>query len=163
MIVNLKGLEKNAKAYEIRLSDQLFQNVLQASGLRLNARANDIIGVINLKLSGLRLNARVVLETKILLQCVRCLSEFLFDINESYDFVYMPANMAYEGAISKNIELKEQDMNIGYYNEGSIDAYNIIIEAINLSIPLNPVCLLRCEGLCQSCGANLNTEKCKCE
>lgn len=45
---------------------------------------------------------------------------------------------------------------------GRIDLSAFIDEIIIINTPLTFLCKEDCKGLCQSCGANLNEEECKC-
>ena len=44
-----------------------------------------------------------------------------------------------------------------------INLADILKEQISLNIPIQPLCSNDCKGLCQVCGKNLNSEKCKCK
>lgn len=47
--------------------------------------------------------------------------------------------------------------------EREVDITDDIREEILLAIPQNFHCSESCQGLCPGCGANLNTESCRCE
>ena len=47
-------------------------------------------------------------------------------------------------------------------DDGIIDMEPIIISALLMDIPLQPLCSDDCKGLCPMCGCNLNSETCSC-
>ena len=47
--------------------------------------------------------------------------------------------------------------------ESTVDISAQVDENIILNIPQKVLCSEDCEGLCHSCGANLNSEECNCE
>jgi len=85
-------------------------------------------------------------KTEISVRCVKCLEHFDFNINSKFD----------------SISLKEEEMEYIFYSNGEIDIEKLIIEQVNLNVPLRVVCSDNCKGLCSMCGTNLNYEKCKC-
>ncbi|WP_027340541.1 YceD family protein [Halonatronum saccharophilum] len=74
------------------------------------------------------------------LPCTRCLDEFEMPMKFDFDF-----------EISKEEVEKDQ-----------IDFKNELLHHIRLNLPMKFVCDEECEGLCPSCGKNLNKEECKC-
>lgn len=56
----------------------------------------------------------------------------------------------------------EQEGEVVYHDGVSADLTNAIREAIILAEPMSPVCRDDCKGLCAGCGADLNTESCRC-
>jgi uncharacterized protein len=44
-----------------------------------------------------------------------------------------------------------------------VDLEPLVRDAVLLELPLAPLCRSDCRGLCPSCGANLNEERCECE
>lgn len=40
--------------------------------------------------------------------------------------------------------------------------YDMVMELIDINLPMKPLCSIDCKGLCIHCGANLNVEGCDC-
>jgi uncharacterized protein len=89
--------------------------------------------------------------------CSRCLTPFEFPIDSKFDLVYMPEEMA-EG----KEELGEEDMDRMFYSDGNIDLWSVILEQLNLTFPLKPLCSEACEGICAVCGELIHDGKCSC-
>ncbi|TPW17028.1 MAG: hypothetical protein FD129_535 [bacterium] len=56
----------------------------------------------------------------------------------------------------------EQEGEVVYHDGVSVDLTDPVREAIILAEPMNPVCRPDCRGLCAGCGADLNSESCRC-
>ena len=86
----------------------------------------------------------VLLEGKLVaelaLACGRCLEAVKYELVTDFD-----------------AELSKEE------GESTIDISPQVDEHIILNIPQKILCSEDCEGLCHSCGANLNTEECGCE
>ena len=89
--------------------------------------------------------------------CSRCLMPFEFPIDSKFDLVCMPEEMA-----TGKEELGEEDMNRMFYSERSIDLRSVILEQLNLTFPLKPLCSQACEGICAVCGELIHDGKCSC-
>ena len=104
---------------------------------------------INVSLKDLHVSAQCV--------CSRCLKEFIYDIDipsvEREFIIDLPASDLIPG----------EDVFYIDATTNKIDLFDMIREEILLHFPVIPICSLRCKGLCDKCGINLNEEKCKCK
>ena len=89
--------------------------------------------------------------------CGRCLTPFEFPIDSKFDLVYMPEEMA-----EMKDELGEEDLDRIYYSDSHIDLRSVILEQLNLTFPLKPLCSEACEGICAVCGEPVHNGKCFC-
>ena len=60
------------------------------------------------------------------------------------------------------LELRDEDMDVYYYDGDEIDLDPFIYEEVLLNMPLRPICKDECQGLCAICGKNKNLETCDC-
>jgi uncharacterized protein len=105
-----------------------------------------------------RLRGRVA--TVLELPCSRCLEPFRWAVDEPFDLTYHPQSAA--GAEGE-VEIGEQDLGAAYYENEEIDLEQLIRERIYMSLPMKPLCVEACRGLCAQCGTNLNRETCECK
>jgi uncharacterized protein len=93
------------------------------------------------------------------LVCSRCLEDFRFPIDVSFDVLYLPhaANTG-EG----EVEVEDDDLTTAYYRDDEIDLAQLVREQFYLAIPMKPLCQEACKGLCPQCGTNLNAASCGC-
>ena len=100
-------------------------------------------------------------ETNIRFRCSRCTKEFSKSFVASFDLTYLPQpELSNEGA---EIELKYEEMVLAYYDGIALDVNVMILEQIELAMPMNFVCREDCRGLCYKCGADLNEGTCLCK
>lgn len=89
--------------------------------------------------------------------CARCLDDFVMDIERDFHCVLVPHSHQKE-----EVELEEDDLELGYYSGDEVDVSPIIREQLLLGLPTQPLCREDCRGLCPKCGVNRNRESCDC-
>lgn len=91
------------------------------------------------------------IKTIIQLQCGRCT-----------EFVEYPITIDFAQRFSAhNIETFEED-DIQIIEGNLVDLTSVVLEELQISIPVNVLCDEECKGLCNSCGINLNKKSCSC-
>ena len=91
--------------------------------------------------------------------CARCLEPVVTDVDTSFDLLYRPLNTV---KTSEEIEIKEADSEIGYYQGEGVQLADVLKEQVLLALPLKPLCKEDCQGLCPQCGKNRNAGDCGC-
>lgn len=110
---------------------------------------------------GSELSIHGSLETAVRMKCARCLKEFSKDLGESFGLLYAPhPKVTGPGA---EIELKYDEMDVGFYDGIRFDVDLMIAERIAMALPMRSLCREDCKGLCFSCGKDLNEGPCRCE
>jgi uncharacterized protein len=92
-------------------------------------------------------------------ECSRCLSLFDIELAGDLNFIVKP-----EG--SPGVMASDSGGDIYYISrvgEPIVEITDSIRQALQLSLPLKPLCNENCLGLCPSCGINLNEESCNCQ
>ena len=100
------------------------------------------------------------LETKIELQCARCLEPVVEDVQRQFDLFYSPLP---KDTKPEEERLQDLDADIGFYQGDGLFLADILTEQVLLAVPMKVICRSDCRGLCAACGANLNHEECRCE
>lgn len=59
-------------------------------------------------------------------------------------------------------ETTEADLDITYLADDYIELGDVLSEQIQLQIPFQPLCSETCQGVCATCGTDLNVGKCAC-
>ena len=59
-------------------------------------------------------------------------------------------------------ELHEKDLGVLYLDEEVLQTDPILIEQLQLNVPMKPLCQPDCQGLCPICGADKNAGSCSC-
>lgn len=104
--------------------------------------------------------ARGSLRAAFAVTCVRCLAPAQVTLDEP-DVAVTFVAVAPEAIAALEISL--EDPNTYTYAGEEIDLAPLLREALVLAIPIAPVCHEGCRGICSGCGAELNSEPCRCE
>ncbi len=106
----------------------------------------------------LHLGGRV--QASIRYKCSRCLKECISPLTAGFDLFYLPQPKWLKR--EEEIELKYDEMDIAFYDGIRLDVDLMVLEQIELSMPMKFVCREECKGLCFGCGADLNEGACNC-
>ena len=145
-----EGLELNLKVnpYELDLED-LDSSLNEPVQFRGNLKKSEAGCLVHGSLQG-----------SWILTCGRCLKSYTLPVNESFKLFFV-------------FQCSEPDDNVVALDPGDLDTYEIsddlidmnlvIREQMILQIPIKPICSDSCQGLCASCGQDLNAGKCECK
>ncbi|MBF0270565.1 MAG: DUF177 domain-containing protein [Magnetococcales bacterium] len=91
------------------------------------------------------------------LSCVRCLVEFPLPLAARIDAIFAvgpdPAMK------NKNWRIEED---LEFLPDGLLKIRHLVEEELLLALPMNPICVSGCAGLCAGCGVDLNRNPCGC-
>ncbi len=121
------------------------------------------VGVLKLdgvaELVGSEIRIRGHLGTRLEACCDRCLGTAEIPVEQDLDLFYRPLK---EIAREEEIEISEDELEVGFYSGEGIALADVATEQVILSMPMKVVCRADCRGLCPVCGANRNLEVCQC-
>ncbi|MFP4081213.1 MAG: YceD family protein [Candidatus Aminicenantes bacterium] len=89
--------------------------------------------------------------------CSRCLVPYEFPVDSSFDLVYLP-----EEFDEIKEELDSEDINRLFYYSRKIDIHRVVLEQMNLTFPVKPLCSKDCPGICPVCGKIIKNGQCSC-
>lgn len=97
------------------------------------------------------------------LDCSRCLEPFVLPVARDFDLRFLPAT-AVDAVKDEDdeAEVKDDDVSITYYRDDQIDLIELLREQFYLALPMKPLCLPGCQGICPQCGSNRNLASCDC-
>lgn len=92
-------------------------------------------------------------------KCARCLTEFS---EESKNV--LSAKIIENSNQQVEEENDNDDEEIIFYDsrKTNLEIEDLILDTIELNLPMKSICSEDCEGLCPTCGKDLNVEKCDC-
>lgn len=104
------------------------------------------------------------LEYEQTLSCQRCLEPVSEPVSAEIDLLVQTTETgnALKG-LESEVELDEEDFGVYTVDGEELDLDPLLIEQIQLAVPMRPICRDDCQGLCGSCGQNLNRGDCDCE
>ena len=91
-------------------------------------------------------------STRITVNCSRCLNEFLYNLDFTFEDEWIPAEVSSAD--------NEETALIFEKDEFSIDER--VIEHLILQLPMRFICSPDCKGLCTKCGVDRNNTECDC-
>ena len=98
-------------------------------------------------------------ETTLEVPCSRCLEPMVLPVDAAFDLRYQPHT---ENTGDGEREIEEDDLTTAFYRNDVIDLEQLMREQFYLSLPMKPLCVEDCKGLCSMCGTNLNRGACDC-
>ena len=107
---------------------------------------------------GFRLTGSIEYEQTV--RCQRCLEPVAQPVHSDIDLtVFVEAAEVGPG----EHELEASDLGVVFADSDVFDVEPVILEQMELEIPMRTVCRDDCSGLCPSCGVNRNLETCDCD
>jgi uncharacterized protein len=104
------------------------------------------------------------ISTVLTLECGRCLTPFDEPLKREFTLGFVKhGQKEFAGDEDEDgIEIREDDIETEFFTGDVIELKNTLQEQVVMGLPLRPLCSESCNGLCQSCGTNLNQSTCTC-
>ena len=100
------------------------------------------------------------LEYKQELSCPRCLKTSWTPVTADVELLLVAAS---EEPLEGELGLREEDLSVIFVEGEVLDTEPILLEQLQLNVPMRQLCRPDCAGLCPSCGADLNKAACECD
>ncbi|MBE3134345.1 MAG: DUF177 domain-containing protein [Acidobacteria bacterium] len=137
--------------------------VYEPAALDPEGDAYRVIDPVRLAFDVVKEHGRVRLQgtvsTVLELVCSRCLEAYRLPVDVAFDLMYLPQR---DNVGEGEIEVDDEDLGTAFYRDDTIDVGGLMREQFYLSLPMKPLCVDACRGLCPACGTNLNTGTCAC-
>ena len=98
-------------------------------------------------------------ETRVQLECDRCLKSVELPVSADFALEYIPG-VDYES--SSVAALSEDELSVSVFDGEAIDVDEIVKEQVLLAVPARTLCREDCKGICPECGIDRNTGDCNC-
>lgn len=92
--------------------------------------------------------------------CNRCLKPVRQEIEATIDLVLVERLRKRERSAEEALEAEE--LGLVEVEDGQFDSRPLILEQVELGLPMKPLCREDCAGLCPQCGQDLNEGRCGC-
>ncbi|MCL5271488.1 MAG: DUF177 domain-containing protein [bacterium] len=116
-----------------------------------------VTGQVTFSIAGHDVLASGNLYARVAGLCSRCLAPAHLTLHARVNEIWMPRKeREEEHPIDEDAELTHT------YEDETIDPAEVFRELLMAELPEIPHCKSDCKGLCPGCGANLNTEPCRC-
>ncbi len=95
------------------------------------------------------------------LDCVRCLETMEFADDTEFAVRYAPRPE--DRPEHHDLEISAGDLDVDYYTERQVDLEQVVLEQVELAMPMKALCEESCPGLCPKCGSRLGSKACNCK
>jgi len=155
-------IENEGSTVERELGQTWLQEVLSGAGpIEFRALQGNTISI-----KARRLGLDVTIESGFTLrlapECAACAREFEMDVPVAFSLNLKPKPHR-KKTLADDVELCSQELDEFFYEGDAVDLEEILREQVLLALPMYPRCTPECQGLCPSCGANLNQRNCGCD
>lgn len=103
---------------------------------------------------------RVQIEYRQTLECTRCLRPI--ELPMAIETTLL-VEVGGRPSMDPELELRQEDLNTLILENTILDTRPILVEQLQLNIPMRRLCRDDCPGLCSSCGADLSRGNCDCD
>ena len=107
-----------------------------------------------------RIDVEGTIEAALPLRCSRCTDPFPWSTSLSFQPILLRTKT--ETAVKGERELLAEELDVTELVGEVLDLASLVREELLLSIPEQPLCREDCKGICEGCGAELNSEVCTC-
>ncbi len=128
---------------------------LQVYGIKYRDRARVELDIIKSDSTYL---CTGLVELKVELECSRCLDYYPSSLRGELDFSIRETA---EGTPLDRGEIPDNQIIVPAGTQ-RVDISDPVREALILEVPLKPLCVENCRGLCPHCGGNRNERECQC-
>ena len=111
------------------------------------------------RLSGHEVFVNGHVETRVQVECDRCLQQVELPVNSDFSLEYITGS-DYES--SQVAELTEAEMSVAVFDGKALDVDEIVKEQVVLAVPTRMLCRQDCKDICPECGVDRNTGECSC-
>lgn len=94
------------------------------------------------------------------LACTRCLTHFVEQMEPMIELLVLQGKELVE---DEEQELGARDLGVWQVEGDKFLTEPVVVEQVQLNIPMKPLCREDCRGLCPTCGADLNAGECGCD
>lgn len=92
------------------------------------------------------------ITTTLVIPCGRCTVDVISDVKAEFSKEL------------KGVVLDGEDEDLGEYLQGNLfDLEKFVLDEVYMNVPMKVLCNEDCQGICKSCGKNLNVAACDCE
>jgi uncharacterized protein len=92
--------------------------------------------------------------------CNRCLKPVQQTVESAIDLVLVERSRKREA--TEEEQLEAQELGLVEVEGGMFDSRPLVVEQVELSLPMKPLCREDCAGLCPQCGQDWNEGRCSC-
>ena len=125
-------------------------------------RRGKVAAAVFLRRAGKRVFLEGTLSATVLLICDRCLESYARSLGDDFRVEFELADGDGSAPLTGEHEIEAEEMDTIFLDEAAIDLFDVLRQQVFMALPDKLLCGDDCQGLCSSCGTNLNKGKCRC-
>jgi uncharacterized protein len=98
-------------------------------------------------------------HTDVRLECSRCVTDFIERVDASIEEEF---SLDRVGDSIQALPLEDDEISLPIITNNQLDVTELVRQNILVVLPIQPLCMQDCKGLCPTCGENLNVRQCPC-
>jgi uncharacterized protein len=102
------------------------------------------------------------LQTRLRVECSRCLEPYDADVELDLEEEFHPTVMIDDAPLDP-IPKEDRDQALDIDAHHNLDLSEVVRQGLLLALPMELLCRPDCLGLCPNCGGNRNLGECRCE
>ncbi|HUV05881.1 MAG TPA: DUF177 domain-containing protein [Armatimonadota bacterium] len=123
------------------------------------ACASPVSGKVEISNTASLLLVEGEIATEVKLECSRCLTDFALPVETTIQEQFRLVKV---GDAASVLPMDEEDASTEVIDNNVLNVGELIRQSLLLVLPIQPLCRPDCQGLCPTCGENLNVRKCAC-
>jgi uncharacterized protein len=155
--LNVAGLLKEsagaARDYPLDVAPEALAGLLEEA-----RPAAPLRGELRLMRTPRSIFVRGRLETRVAVECNRCLDEFEFPLELDVEAEFFPEVDVTTG---QALPAPDDDLAFTIDHNHELDLQEVVRQNLLLALPMQALCAEDCQGLCPQCGHNLNSGPCE--
>jgi len=154
---HVRDLEVRAGRFDVELPpgtiEFLDPKLRQAGALTAAGKVELVSGTLGeIRAKG---HLRVLMEA----DCDRCLEAARLPIDSDFELYYRPVSDGF----GEETAIDRSESEMGFYEGDGVELNEILREYVLLSLPMQRLCSMGCQGICPVCGQNRNQTQCLCQ
>lgn len=125
-------------------------------------RRGKVAATVFLRRDGKRVFVQGTLSATVQLVCDRCLESYPQQLDDGFQVEFELVDDDGRVPLTGEHEIEAEEMDTIFLDEPAIDLFEVLQQQVFLALPDKLLCGDDCQGLCSSCGTNLNNGKCRC-
>ncbi len=161
MQLELKHIRGGELEQEYSCHPKEFPGLVLLTGVGDSVYRDPVLVKLRFVQSGRLIEVSGYVQATLDLICGCCLSPFTFDLAEEFALSFVPESTLPD--LTTEVELETDELALIPYREDRLELLVPVQEQLLMAVPMHPLCLDDCKGLCPDCGVDLNKTACHCE
>ena len=163
MLIQIDKLKRRPRQIVIDKQATDFQALRDLAEQGIAVFDENIIGTLEAIRAEQVIKVAGCLTTTVTTPCSRCLMPVTGHLDIPILLSYVVCENIDAAPLAEEVELQSEEIELIPFSGDEIDLQPDLAQEIIMALPQQPLCQEACQGLCPTCGSNLNQGGCDCE